>query len=78
MDKDWIVAIILLVLGLPGPIWSAFRIWRWDFGNDSDGEVEDHEAIDIALEKERKENIGMIVYGVLALIGIVICLVILL
>ena len=77
MDTDWILAIILLVLGLPGPIWAAIRIWRWDFGSDSDDEVEDHEAIDVALAKERKENIGMIVYGVLAWIGIVIAIVIL-
>lgn len=77
MDKDCILAIIFLVLGLPGPIWAALRIWNWNGEVFTSDEAEEDEELQAIMKKERKTNIGMIVYGVLALIGIVIAIVIL-
>ncbi len=77
MDKDWILAIILLVLGLPGLIWAALRLWNWNGEVFTSDEAEEDEELQAILKKERKTNIAMIVYGVFALIGMVIAIVIL-
>ena len=77
MDKDCILVIILLVLGLPGPIWAAIRLWNWNGEVFISDEAEENEELQAIMKKERKTNIAMIVYGVLALIGIVIAVVIL-
>ena len=77
MDKDCILAIILFVLGLPGPIWAALRLLNWNGEVFTSDEAEEDEELQAILKKERKTNIAMIVYGVLALIGIVIAVVIL-